>query len=664
MFAAKNTAAPSGEAVYIESVFSTYLYTGNGSTQTITNGIDLAGKGGLVWTKSRTASYGHYLTDSAIGIGQYLRTETTNAQQASANRITSLNSNGYTLGDNAATNASSEPYASWTFRKQAKFFDVVTYTGDSIRSAIPHNLGSVPGCIIVKRTSTGGTNWQVYHRGAAKSGFTAAQSRMSLNTTDAVTDDDIWTNTAPTSTEFYVKLGNTTVNANAETYVAYLFAHDAGGFGASGSDNVISCGSFTTNGSGNATVTLGYEPQLVIWKAASGSTPTGNWWIADNMRGFSQTGMNTLYANTSAAENVFTTKYVCPTATGFELVNGFENPTTTYIYIAIRRGPMKTPTSGTSVFYPLAVPQAASLDTSTVPFPPDLVNTFSRNGTARTSTYLLFQMLDRLRGLGVPSTSYVGGSTQLVSSSTAAEDSSTNAAYVSLLANSQDITRGTGWGNALYGDWVNYFWRRAPGFFDVVCYTGTGANRTVTHNLTVAPELMIVKNRSNAENWGVYSATIGNTKRLRLNATDAETTAATEWNNTSPTSSVFTVGTDQEVNFSGNTYVAYLFASCPGVSKVGSYTGNGSSQTINCGFTAGARFVMIKRTDSTGDWYVWDTARGIVSGNDPRLSLNSTAAEVTTDDSIDPDNSGFIVNQLSATNINVSSASYIFLAIS
>jgi hypothetical protein len=96
---------------------------------------------------------------------------------------------------------------------------------------------------------------------------------------------------------------------------------------------------------------------------------------------------------------------------------------------------------------------------------------------------------------------------------------------------------------------------------------------------------------------------------------------------------------------------------------VGSYTGNGSSQTINCGFTGGSRFVLIKRTDSTGDWYVWDSARGIVSANDPHLSLNTTAAEVTTNDSIDPDNTGFIVNQVAATNINVTSATYIYLAI-
>jgi hypothetical protein len=109
--------------------------------------------------------------------------------------------------------------------------------------------------------------------------------------------------------------------------------------------------------------------------------------------------------------------------------------------------------------------------------------------------------------------------------------------------------------------------------------------------------------------------------------------------------------------------VIYLFATKAGISKVGSYTGNGSSQTINCGFTTGARFVLIKRTDSTGDWYVWDTVRGIIASTDPHLSLNTTVAEVTTDDSVDPDNSGFIVNQLAATNINVTSATYIFLAI-
>jgi len=97
--------------------------------------------------------------------------------------------------------------------------------------------------------------------------------------------------------------------------------------------------------------------------------------------------------------------------------------------------------------------------------------------------------------------------------------------------------------------------------------------------------------------------------------------------------------------------------------KVFSYTGNGSSQTINCGFTGGARFVLIKRTDSTGNWTVFDSARGIVAGNDPALYLNSTAAEVTTIDAVDTDSSGFIVNQDTTLNLNVNNATYIGLAI-
>jgi hypothetical protein len=204
--------------------------------------------------------------------------------------------------------------------------------------------------------------------------------------------------------------------------------------------------------------------------------------------------------------------------------------------------------------------------------------------------------------------------------------------------------------------------RRAPGFFDEVCYTGTGANLTVNHNLGVAPELIIIKARSQSAYWPTWNGgKIGS-----INTTDAFFGPTTNYVN-NVTASSFGVNNPGNTNFDtsllGVTYVAYLFASAPGVSKVGSYTGNGSSQTINCAFTTGARFVLIKRTDSTGDWYVWDSARGIVAGNDPYLALNSSAAQVTSDDSVDTDSTGFVVNQVAASNINVNAATYIFLAI-
>ena len=110
-------------------------------------------------------------------------------------------------------------------------------------------------------------------------------------------------------------------------------------------------------------------------------------------------------------------------------------------------------------------------------------------------------------------------------------------------------------------------------------------------------------------------------------------------------------------------YVAYLFATLAGVSKVGSYTGSGTTKQIDCGFTGGARFVLIKRTDDIGDWYVWDTARGIVSGNDPYLLLNSTAAEVTNTDYIDTYSAGFEISSTAPAAINANGGTFIFLAI-
>ena len=224
----------------------------------------------------------------------------------------------------------------------------------------------------------------------------------------------------------------------------------------------------------------------------------------------------------------------------------------------------------------------------------------------------------------------------------------------------------TGFQNPVYLGGVNsIYWnfRRAPGFFDEVCYTGTGVAATISHNLGVVPELMIVKGRSGATAWQAYSANLANTEYLVLNTTAAKATGATRWNSTTPTSATFTVGTAAEVNTSAATYVAYLFASCPGVSKVGSYTGTGALQTINCAFTTGARFVLIKRTDSTGDWFVWDSARGISSGNDPYLLLNSTAAETTGTNYVDTDTTGFKVTAAAPAGINAVGGTYIFLAI-
>jgi hypothetical protein len=212
---------------------------------------------------------------------------------------------------------------------------------------------------------------------------------------------------------------------------------------------------------------------------------------------------------------------------------------------------------------------------------------------------------------------------------------------------------------------IAWMFKRAPGFFDVVAYTGNGtAGRTVSHNLGVAPEMMWVKNRETATNWLVYHKDVGNTKGLYLDESGAPITVSWAWNDTTPTESVFTVGSGQPVNENAHNLIAYLFASLPGISKIGSYTGNGTSQTIDCGFSTGARFFLVKASSTTGDWHVFDTERGIVSGNDPYLELNTTNAEDTDEDAVDPVSSGIIVNETSGSNINTNGVTYIYMAIS
>ena len=635
---------------YIEDVFSTYLYTGTGATQTITNGIDTTTYGGLVWIKSRSGTTFHRLTDTARGVTKSLATNDNGGTATETTGLTAFGTTGFTIGADADYNTSAATYVSWTFRKQPKFFDVVTYTGTGTAHAINHNLGSVPGFIIVKCTSVTGS-WYCYHRGT-NGGVNPQNYGMNLGATVAqLAFINFWNNTAPTATQFTVGDSGGETNDTGVSYIAYLFAHDAGGFGLTGTDNVISCGSFTTDGSGNATVSLGYEPQWVMYK--SSSTSGGDWQIFDSMRGLTMGLDSSLSANSSGAETT-SIDWLTPSATGFSTVGAVFYASATYIYIAMRRGPMKVPTLGTSV---LELQNLDNLSVNTLvssTVVPDMALHVNNLG----GRYVVSRLTG---GINTASSSSTSPRRWLLTSDTSAEDTGTTGLYYEM-QNASFRLAGNG---ADPGSSLNlaYFFCRAPGFFDEVCYTGTGVARTVTHNLTVAPELMIIKVRTpTGYAWRVYAAPLGVTQSLRLNTDNASETD-TYWNGTAPTSTVFSVNNYGQVNNSGSPIVAYLFATLAGVSKVFSYTGNGSSQTINCGFTAGSRFVMIKRTDSTGDWYVWDSARGIVAGNDPHLSLNNTAAEVTTDDSVDTDNTGFIVNQVAATNVNVSSATYIGLAV-
>ena len=624
-----------GANLYVEDVFSTYLYTGTGATQTITNGIDLAGEGGLVWIKSRNNATSNRLCDTERGATKLLGSNETSGETAVADTLTAFNSDGFTLGADAGNWGinlnSTYSQTSWTFRKAEKFFDVVTWTGDGTGArTISHNLNGTVGALFMKATNAD-MQWFSYHNGLTNAQF------LELNaTTSAVSSANAWNNTTPTSSEFTV---GSYGNISGRTYVAYLFASDAGGFGDDGSESIIKCGSYAGNSSTDGPeINLGFEPQFLLVKAADKAE---YWVMADTMRGITGSTTDPWTApNVSDAE--FDDKYFEVKATGFKPVTidaRLNGTGYNYIYIAIRR-PMKTPESGTEVF---AIDTYGSTGDGVQP---GFRSTFPVDMALRVDTSV--------------------ASNEISSRLTQGKWMYTNLTNAEASQSLVQFDYQNGW-FAATGTASNYYswmFKRATGFFDVVAYTGTGvAGRTVAHNLGIAPELMIVKARNVAIGWQVYTKPTTATNVLILETTAAAGESLSRWNYTEPTDAVFTLGNSSGVNSASYNYIAYLFASVAGVSKVGSYTGTGANLNVDCGFSAGARFILIKRTDSTGDWYVWDSSRGIVAGNDPYLLLNSTAAEVTTTDYIDPLASGFTVTSSAPAALNASGGSYIFLAI-
>ena len=659
-------AALASQPVFIEDTFSTYLYTGTGATQTITNGIDLSGKGGLTWIKGRSGATDHALYDTVRGATFDLVSNSTAAQTTQATGLTAFSSTGFSIGALAKLNTSAATYCSWTFRKQAKFFDIVTYTGNgsSIR-AISHNLGSTPGCIIVKRTDASGHNWCVYHRSLPNS----STYNLFLNTNDSQTiDNNLVQNNpsySPTSTQFYVDYAADAtagrVNFPGATYVAYLFAHDAGGFGLTGSDNVISCGSYNGTGVTNNAVTLGYEPQWIMIKRSAGGVES--WVILDTVRGIIIGNDGILLAESAQGEVV--ADYVNITPTGFNIIatSTIINASgSTYVYMAIRRGPMEIPTSAIDVFQPV-VYTGTNVDNRRVVtnILTDMIIARQRNST----TVGGFVVGDRLRG-----NQYV------LTGSAAAGVTDADSLMTSTLGygNSFSVMNGFGAGNdatsqlnlsTVASNQVVEAFKRAPGFLDIVTYTGTGSARTVNHNLGVTPEMMWVKNTSTgSRNWKVYFNTLGPNGYVVLNSNITATRdSSSEWNGTSPNTTTFSVATDTSTNQSGDNHVAYLMSSVPGVSKVSYYVGRGVGNVnqVDCGFTTGARFVIIKsinRSGTAGNWFVYDAARGIVSGNDPYLWVNDSNAEVTNTDYIDTYANGFELSTTAPDDLNDGYADY------
>ena len=203
--------------------------------------------------------------------------------------------------------------------------------------------------------------------------------------------------------------------------------------------------------------------------------------------------------------------------------------------------------------------------------------------------------------------------------------------------------------------------------FSIVDYTGTGATGTMAHGLGAVPDFYMIKNRTEAVDWMGYhvgTASDPETDGMRLNTTDAITDAATFWNDTAPTSTVFTVNTSTNVNKDAITYIAYCFTSIQGYSKFGAYDGNGNADGpfIYTGFRPA--WIMVKRSETTGSWRIIDSKRNSYNGQFATLQADDNATEYTADDDFgntDILSNGFKLRQ-NYSQVNATGGTYIYMA--
>ena len=684
---AAGAAGVSGDSgpLYVEDVFSTNLYEGNGSAQTINNGIDLSGKGGLVWTKSRNNLDNGYSDNfNRIRDTELQKLHYTNSVAAAtlSGYATTFNSNGFT---DSYGWSSGNYIVSWSFRKAPGFLDIVTWSGDTTDGRqIPHDLGSAPGMVIIKRTDSGGggthDSWHTFHRSEpTKYGALDSSRTFSSTVSGGYNMPEVF---GDSSSTIIPDANNITVsrfqNRSGASYIAYIFAHNDQRFGANEDEAIIKCGSYEGTGSSDNFVELGFEPQWLLYKHADG---TDQWEIVDMMRGmpsYNQYGngsqMSILRANLSGTE--FVDNPTEPTPTGFNIMNGGGSNNdngSTYIYMAIRR-PHKTPTDGTEVFdvglrsgsSSVAKTNSSILTDMSFVLRRDSSSEYNGLSSRMQGDHNLF--IDNDSGQG---TGWARGSSPVNGSGSASAWDTMTGFYVN-----------GGNGAANTGNLIDFSFKRAPGFFDVVAYAGDGSStHEVGHNLTVIPNLIICKNLYGTSDWGVRTYApgegdgAGDSTGFNLNSTyQRENQGFGTFGITTTTFRPYAVAASngnssgtygsQEFNTNGSRYLALLFATLDGVSKVGGYEGTGNNINLDCGFTSGARFVLIKRVNSTGgDWYVWNSATGIVSGNDPYLLLNERDSEVTNTDYIDPLNSGFTVTSSAPDALNESGGKYIYLDI-
>jgi hypothetical protein len=645
-------------------------YDGTASNVTYEYGLNFTPD--FIWIKERTSTSNNVTFDSTRGIQEQLYI-TTAAQSTNTSTVLSFDSGGFSLGIGTAVNETGQDYVGWCLKanggttssntdgtitstvqaNQDSGFSIVKYTGTGSAATVGHGLSSSPEMVIVKNLSSGSTNWWTWHKDLG-----GGDKYVALDSSSGVqTASTIWNSTSPTSSVFSVGT-DSGANGSGTDVIAYCF-HSV--------DSFSKIGSYVGNGSENGPIVeTGFEPAFLMTKQTD---DTSNWVIVDNKRSTTNPRDKGLRPNTSDSESTVSNNLVVDfLSNGFQLkqTSGSNANNGNFIYIAFAADPdTEAPTVAKSF--------------NTITYDGTGVDGLAITGVGFKPSMVWIKNRDSVRDHNLADI-VQGVSKEITPNTTEAQE---NRSVTSFDSDGFTLDNASGNYNDSSSNYVSWIWAtddneptintegsidsivsaNANAGFSIVKWTANGSDVNIGHGLSAAPELIIMKNISSgtsSDNWVVGNSESGWTKAMHLDLTNADNASDFYWNDTAPTSTVFTAGAGAGVyQRSGDDFIAYCFHSVSGYSKISSYQGNGSTQSIT-GLGFQPDWLMIKRATggSSNGWVICDSVRGV------GINLRADTSGAEADESAYTtsfDSDGFTLAQAGG-NTNVSGSTYIYMA--
>lgn len=609
-------AGAGGEGLYIDEIFNATVFHGNGnSDRAITTGLDMSGEGGLILSKRRTAVKNWFSTSTDSAANILLKPNTTDAQAQYNEIYKSFTSTGFTIGNDNAINSDGQDYKTYSWRKAPGFFDCVVYTGNSTNRSIAHSLGSTPGMVWVKAKDSN-LGWFVWHKGVGNATDNQYDYQVRLdNATSQVSGlSSIW-HQNPTSTHFSVGT-NGACNGDTLTYVAYLFADTVEEFGKDGDASVAKMGVYTGAGDSNTSaqsIDLGWTPQLVMIKNITDNNNYSDWVVFDSQSQQSMSthdvGNRSYWNKLSDDDAEVSTKKLGFYNNGFHIHKYLERFVNTankkFIYYAVRKvdGVVGKPLDdGRNAFH-----VTGGTGGSGWPDKPYFHNQRSWNTPANYGWPVASAWVKKITS-GVQD--WYNSGRSLATYGFTGINTDDNVESISTF--SFDFKDGFGQNGNWNSDYHGFMWREHKGFSEQV-YFGTGSSQAVKHYLGVKPEIIFTKQiDQDSRDWICYHKNMSTSQYGLVNekVNSVVSSDASCFGSGDPfTDTTFTVNTSNHTNESGKMYWCQLWASVPGMSKCGTFTGSSSTFDLSLGFQP--RFMWVKNiTDNEKGWMIFNTVGG------------------------------------------------------